>query len=171
MTIIIKQQTLWFKKYNTRLNFHFFIKYGHINKWASSLPWQQQQPKNKCLHGGWLGNWNPVIIGKNNDFDSLECPPLFYVDYSCVSDSVAEPPPLWAAQAVLGPGAEFGQNGSAPAPNTKFCHFQLFKKFIINASRPWIIFTSVMDPDPYSECGSTKGLNNDPIWIRIQNTG
>ena len=51
-------------------------------------------------------------------------------------------------------GSGSRQNKAAPASNTKFCHFQLFKKFIINASRPWIIFTSVMDPDPYSECGS-----------------
>ena len=27
-----------------------------------------------------------------------------------------------------------------------------------------------MDPDSYSEYGSTKVLNTDPIWIRIHNT-
>ena len=126
MTIIIKQQTLWFKKYNTRLNFHFFIKYGHINKWAPSLTMaSSNNPKiNVYMEGGW-GTETPWLSGKLTTLVVLNAHLLLdtFKDYSCVSDSVAEPPPLWAAQAVLGPGAEFGQNGSAPAPNTTFCHF------------------------------------------------
>ena len=44
------------------------------------------------------------------------------------------------------------------------------KKWIF-VSRLFFPIFNCVEPDPYSENGSTKLQNTDPIWIQIHNTG